>query len=208
MVWFHAIMVFSNAKSGVSAKQMQRELEVTYKTAWRILHLIREALGQDSAKLKGDVEVDAGYVGGVAKLDRRMKNKSTVMAAIERGGKMKAAVMPDASAEAHKAFLELNIEREGTRLMTDHAKHYRKVAIGYDRHIINHSKEYARGDVHINSVENFWSHVKRSIRGTHKVVSPKHLQTYLDGFVFHANNRHSDRERFASLLSAVLRPVK
>ena len=205
-IWFHAIMVFSNAKSGISAKQMQRELEVTYKTAWRMLKLIREALGDTGGKLSGDVEMDTGYIGGVAPVGRRMKNKTTVMAAIERGGRMKAAVVPDASAEAHKAFLELNVETEGTRLFTDHALHYRKSAKQYDRHIINHSKGYVRGDVHINHVENFWSHVKRSITGTHKNVSSRHLQSYLDGFVWHWNNRDSDSERFFDLLGALLRP--
>lgn len=207
-LWFHAIMVFSNAKSGMSAMALQRDLEVTYKTAWRMLTLIRKALGQGNDKLKGDVEVDTGYIGGVAKVDRRMANKSTVFAAIERGGKTKAAVTPNASAEVHKAFLELNVEKDGTRLMTDHAKHYRIVAKGYNREYVNHSREYARGDVHINSVENFWSHVKRSIRGTHKNVSGKYLQSYLDGFVFHANNRDSDSARFYALLGAVLQPAR
>lgn len=206
-LWFHAVLVFSNAKSGMPATALQRDLEVTYKTAWRMLRRIREALAPDETKLKGDVEMDTGYIGGVAPVSKRMKNKSTVFAAIERGGNMKAAVLPDGSAEAHKAFLDLNVDPEGTRLMTDHAKHYRIVAKGYNREYVNHSKEYVRGDVHINSVENFWSHVKRSIRGVHKHVSPSHLDSYLNGFVWHRNMRGSDRERFAALLGAVLRPV-
>jgi transposase len=205
-LWFHAIMVFSNAKSGMSAMALQRDLEVTYKTAWRMLKLIREALGQDKKKLKGDVELDAGYIGGHAKIDKRMQNKTTIIAAAQRGGNMKASVVPDASAEAHNAFLELNVERDNTRLLTDHSHALRRT--GYKREYVNHNKEYVRGDVHINHVENFWSHVKRSIKGTHKSVSQQHLQSYLDGFVFHANNRRSDSERFYALLGALLRPAK
>jgi hypothetical protein len=203
-LWFHAIMVFSNAKSGMSASALQRDLEVTYKTAWRMLKLIREALGQNGEKLDGIVEIDSGYIGGTAPLDKRMDNKSTVIAAVERKGGMKARVVPDGSAEAHRAFLELHVQR-GARLMSD--KTNKLTNSGYPRETVDHHKrEYVRGDVYVNSVENFWSHVKRSIKGTHKNVSPKHLQSYLDGFVFHANNRRNDRERFFALLSAVLQP--
>lgn len=206
-LWFEAILRFSNAKSGYSAKQLERDLAVTYKTAWRMLKLIREALEQPSDKLKGNVEVDVGYVGGVAKVERRMENKTTLFAAIERGGKTKAMTTPNASAEVHKAFLELNVEKEGTRLLTDEAKTYTHSAKEYHRESVNHSIEYVRGDVHINNVENFWSHVKRSIKGVHKNVSSKHLDGYLNGFVFHANNRGNDNERFAALLGALLLPI-
>jgi transposase len=206
--WFYVILLFSNAKSGFSAKQLQRDLEVTYKTAWRMLKVIREALGDQGDMLSGDVEVDTGFIGGHAKLNKRMANKSTVFAAITRGGDMKAAVTPDASAEAHRAFLELNVIPEGTRLLTDSANQYTHAAKAYKRETVNHNKkEYVRGDVHINHVENFWSHVKRSITGTHKHVSQKYLQTYLDGFVFHANNRDNDSDRFSALIGALLRPA-
>lgn len=207
-LWFEAILRFSNAKSGYSAKQLQRDLEVTYKTAWRMLKLIREALGQSDDKLSGEVEVDTGYIGGRAKVDRRMRNKATVMAAIARNGETRAVVVPNAGAEAHRAFLELNVEPKGTLLYTDEALSFKNSAKPYARETVNHNREYVRGTVHINHVENFWSHVKRSIKGTHKVVSPKYLQTYLDGFVWHANNRDSDSLRFASLLGAVLRGAK
>lgn len=206
-LWFEAIFRFSNAKSGYSAKQLERELGVTYKCAWRMLRLIREALGDKGDKLFGDVEIDTGFIGGEAKVDRRMKNKATVMAAIERGGRTRAAVMPDATQEAHKAFIQLNVKPEGTRLLTDAAKSYGNAAKGYVRESVNHKKEYVRGDVHINSVEGFWSHVKRSIKGVHKHVSPQHLQSYLDGYSWHASNRGSDSLRFAALLGAVMRPV-
>lgn len=213
-VWFHAILFFSNAKSSISAKELQRELEVTYKTAWRMTHLVRKALPQSDEPLDGEVEVDAGYIGGKgiagknnANLSQVMADKSVVMAAIQRKGRMKAEVMPDAGALSTKNFLWKNVRQSAT-LMTDSAKVYDISAALFKRETVNHSKgQYVRGRAHVNNVEAFWAHVKRSIKGTHKSVSPKHLQTYLDGFVWHRNNAGTDRERFSSLLSAVLRPV-
>jgi hypothetical protein len=215
LLWFHAILVFSNAKSGISAKQMQRELEVTYKCAWRMLGLIRKALTQDTDKLSGDVEMDTGYFGGRFKSGKdnarqreAMQAKSSVMGAISRGGDIRATVMSDATQKSHGEFLQANVEKKGTRLITDSTNRLNSVAVGYDRHMVHHrSGEYVRGDIHTNTIETFWSHVKRSIKGTHKVVSKKHLQSYLDGFVFHYNNRHSDSARFSSLLGALLQPA-
>ena len=215
VLWFHALMVFSNAKSGMSAKALERDLEVTYKTAWRILTLIRKALPQSEEPLTGDVEMDAGYFGGKgnagknnAKLSEVMKKKSVVFAAVQRGGQMRAQIMPDASAKSHKNFLWQNVSTN-SRLMTDKANRYDKIARGYDRHYVDHHKgEYVRGNVHVNRVESFWAHVKRSIKGTHKVVSQQHLPEYLSGFVWHYNNRGNDRERFYALLGALLQPVR
>lgn len=209
-------MVFSNAKSGISAKTLERDLEVTYKTAWRMLTLIRKALKQERTGLRGDVEIDIGYFGGKGKagennkdLSKVMKDKSVVIAAKQRGGKILAQVVPDATAKTHKNFLWGNVHQEGTRLMTDKTNRLDRVAMGYDRHSVDHHRgEYVRGDIHVNNVETFWAHVKRSIRGTHKVVSKKYLQSYLDGFVFHANNAHTDRERFEALLGTVLRAAR
>ena len=211
-LWFHAVMVFSNAKSGISAKTIQRDLEVTYKTAWRILHLIRKALKQQG-KLSGDVEMDTAYFGGRfrsgkdnARQKEAMKAKSVVMGAVERTGNARLTIVPDAKAVTHGTFLKDTVEQQGTRLITDKTKVLDNVAFGYDRHTLNHRMhEYLRGDVHVNTIEAFWSHIKRSITGTHKVVSKKYLQEYLDGFVFLRNNRHSDSERFALLLGTLLR---
>ncbi len=215
-LWFHAILLFSNAKSGISAKTLQRDLEVTYKTAWRMLNLIRKALPPNTAGLSGEVEMDSGYFGGKGKggsnnenLGQVMKDKVVVMAAVERGGRLKAEVMPNASAKSHRSFLWRNVYMKDTKLMTDKANQYDKVAIGYDRHSVNHSrKEYVRGTVHVNRVESFWGHVKRSIKGTHKAVSKKYFPAYLNGFVWHYNERYSDSQRFASLIGALARPVK
>ena len=211
-LWFHAIHVFSNAKSGISAKQMERDLEVTYKTAWRMLKLIRQALTQSHDKLKGDVEMDSAYFGGRKyggknneKLADAVKAKTVVMGAVERGGKIRALVVPDSTANTHGEFLANNVDTAHTRLLTDKTNRLNKVAQAYERHTVDHSKrEYARGDVHVNHIETFWSHVKRSIKGTHKVISKDYFQTYLDGFVFHYNNRYSDKARFSCLLDTLL----
>lgn len=215
-LWFHAIMVFSNAKSGISAKQLQRELEVTYKCAWRMLTLIKKALKQDDRPLSGVVEMDMGYIGGrfkSGKYNERQKEaiaaKSIVMAAVERGGDIRVKIVESGTVQSHATFLHTNVER-GSSLMTDATSFLNQPSIGYNRQSVRHKRgEYVRGDVHVNTVETFWAHVKRSIRGTHKGVSKKWLQSYLDAFVWHYNERkHNDAERFGSLLGALLRPVR
>jgi len=211
-LWFQAVLVFSNAKSGISAKEMERQLEVTYKCAYRILMLIRKSLAQSVRKLKGDVEMDETYFGGRFRSGKynvnqsaAIKAKSVIIGAVERGGAMRAKVSPNTRARTIGGFLLENVERDGTRLLTDESNRYNRVARGYDRHSVNHGKgEYARYYVHVSNIESFWGHIKRSIRGTHKVISRKCLQSYLDGFVFHYNNRSNDRERFASLLGILV----
>ena len=210
-LWFHAIHVFSNAKSGISAKQMERDLEVTYKTAWRMLHFIRKSLAQGTDKLKGNVEMDSAYFGGRKyggknneKLGDAVRAKTVVMGAVERGSDMRASVVPNNTAITHGEFLNQNIDKTA-RLLTDKTNRLDIVAKEYIRETVDHSKgEYVRGDVYTNTIEGFWSHVKRSIKGTHKVISKDYFQSYLDGFVFHYNNRYSDKQRFSLLLETLL----
>ena len=211
-LWFHAIFIFSNAKSGISAKEMERQLGVTYKCAYRILSQIRKALTQNNDLLSGKVEMDAAYFGGKGdagknneKLSSVMKNKAPVITAISRGGNIRAKVAPNVTAKAIARFLEDNVRIKDTKLMTDAASTYVNVARGYNRHFVDHHRgEWKRGDVYINSVEAWFSHVKRSITGTYKVISRKHLQSYLDSFAFHYNNRGNDRQRFEVLLGTLL----
>ena len=123
---------------------------------------------------------------------------------MERGGLIRTEVSPDATAHTIGSFLRQNVE-QGTRLLTDKSNRYNKVAVGYDRHSVNHkNREFVRGDVHVNHVESFWPHIKRSIKGTHKVISAKYLSAYLDGFVFHYNNRGNDNLRFSALMGVLL----
>lgn len=201
--WFHAIWIFSNAKSGISTKEMERHLGVTYKCAWRILMQIRKAVARTDGTLRDVVEMDAGYIGGIGKKNKiRMENKVPVIVAIQRNGEIRAEVVKNVSAETHQRFLEKHVA-SGSTILTDGASW--KSGSLYDRYRVQHNKgEFVRGDVHINRVETFFSHLKRSLRGTHKSVSPEHLQSYLDGFVFHYNMRYSDRHRFDALVGAVL----
>ena len=215
-LWFHAILAFSNAKSGVSAQYLQRNLEVTYKCAYRILSRIRKVLKQNDVKLKGDVEIDTGYFGGKGyaginneELSRVMAKKAVVIVAVERGGRVKAEVVPDSSSRTMTEFIQKNIQTRLTNTLTDSSKVYLKSDKTHDRYSVDHHKgEYVRGDVHINTVETFFAHLKRSIKGTFKALSRRHLQSYLDAFVFHYNNRYNDKERFSLLLGMLLQSSK
>jgi transposase-like protein len=209
-------MVFSNAKSGISGKQLERHLAVTYKCAWRILGSIRGALQQFGRRLKGEVESDGAYFGGRKKAGRDNKylseafqSKTAVMGALERGGPVRAVVVPNFQSEYMKDFMYGNVQKQGTRLLTDKGHTFRPIEKEYDRYSVDHHRgEYVRGDVHVNSMENFWSHSKRSITGVHKSISKKHSQSYLNAFVFHYNNRHNDRKRFLTLLDIVLHAAR
>lgn len=216
-LWFHAILVFSNAKSGISAKQMERELNVTYKCAWRILHLIRASLGQGKKKLAGTVEADEGFFGGKGdggvyneNQSEVMKKKIKVVTAIQREGEVRSEVVPDVTAGSIGEFIEKNVA-DGSTLMTDMSNRYPTKF--YNRETVNHGKkewvrELANGKkAHINNVESFNGHVKRSIRGVYKTVSKAYFQEYLNAFVWHRNNRHNDRMRFSALLGAIVRPA-
>lgn len=208
-LWFHALMVFSNAKSSISAQELERNLGVTYKCAWRMLREIRRALVQGTAALSGIVETDGAYLGGKKKgfkwRSEAILSKPVVMAAIERHGRVKAEIVSGTGGSATKRFIVKSV-MPGSRLMTDGAGSYKRLGHIYNIESVIHSKkEYARGDVHVNSVESFWSHVKRSIKGTHKSVSKEHMQSYLDAFAFHHNNADKDRERFFCLLSLAVR---
>ncbi len=211
-LWFHAIFIFSNAKSGISAKEMERQLGVTYKCAWRILSLIRKALKQSNKKLRGGVEIDTGFFGGRGNagknnedLSKVMARKAVVTIAVERNGQIRAEIVPDATAKTMQDFIDRNVEKEHTTLITDSSKVYGRSDKVWNREKVDHhKKEYVRGDIHINTVETFFSHLKRSIKGTFKSISKQHLQSYLDSFVFHYNNRYNDKERFGVLLGTVL----
>src|SRR3990167_8148467 len=187
-LWFYAILAFSNAKSGISAKELARQLEVTYKCAWRMLNLIKKALGEKTGKkLKGDVEIDVGFMGGKGYggknnqyQSRVMAEKSVIVVAVERGGRMIAEIIPSTGSVAMQNFIVRNIEPKATTLYTDNSYAYKSSDKTYDRASVTHKrKEWVRGDVHVNSVETFFAHLKRSVRGTFKAISKQHLQTYL-----------------------------
>ena len=162
----------------------------------------------------GNIEIDTGYFGGKGNAGANNENLSAVMAkksavtiAVERGGKIRAEIVPNAGADTMQSFIERNVESE--RLMTDNSKICKRLDKTLKQYSVDHHKgEYVRYKVHINTVETFFSHLKRSIKGTFKSISKQHLQSYLDAFVWHHNNRHNDKARFGALLGALLQSSK
>lgn len=202
-LWFHAIFLFSTSKNGVSAKELERQLGVTYKCAWRIAKQIRSLMEQGTDPLDGTVEIDETYYGKQGDTRTRFSNKAVVVGAVERGENVRAKVVKDRSSMSIAPFVEKNIVK-GSNLMTDEAPVYNEFARTYNKQTVHHKvREYARGNVHTNSIEGFWGQFKRSVRGTHHFISQKHLQSYLNEFAFRYNLRNSEVPIFSVLLAQV-----
>lgn len=193
-LWFHAIYLFSVSKNGVSAKELERQLGVTYKCAWRMAQQIRKLMEQGSDKLTGVVEIDEAFI-----------SKTPVVGAVSRSGKVRVKVVPRATGGSIAGHVFRNVSAE-SKLMSDKNQAYKYLDRHYARESVDHSKkEYTRGNVHTNTMDSFWGSVKRSIRGTHTFVSPKHLQSYLDFFSFHYECRNSSLHPFWVLLNRACR---
>lgn len=191
MLWFYAIYLFSVSRHGVSAKELQRQLGVTYKTAWRMGHKIRGLMNQGHRKLKGVVEVDETYFGGRDKMANGRKNKSAVIGFVERGGQTRFEVIPNRETHIilHKVMKHVE---NGTQIMSDEAGVYKKLerlSRGYKSSRVKHGvKQWVRGETHTNNIENRWGQLKRSLRGTHHAVSKSYLPLYLNQFAFYQNH--------------------
>lgn len=209
--WFLAMYLFANSKNGVSAMELQRHLGCTYKTAWRMAKQIRQLFAdqdQDNELLDNIVEADETYVGGTrpGKRGRGAEGKTPVIGVAERGGEVKALVCIDTKAKTITPFICENVEK-GSQLMTDEYRSYSRISLqGYKHQTVNHgTKQYVIGDVHTNTIEGFWSQLKRSVNGTYHSVSPKYLQSYVDEFAFRYNRRHSEEHLFHVLTSTAAR---
>lgn len=206
--WFYIMYLMTATRSGVSAKEVQRQLGVTYKCAWRICHQIRKAMNERPMKLKGTVELDETYVGGKGrgKRGRGALGKTPVFGAVEREGKLDATVVENCKAVTLMPIIQATIE-QGSNLLTDEFKTYNRLErLGYGHESVCHStKEYVRGIVHTNSLEGFWSQLKRSISGTHVWVSKKHLQNYVNEFAFRYNQREAITPMFDRLFQNLVR---
>ena len=214
-VWFQAMYLMGSTRCGISAKQIQRETGVTYKTAWRIFHQIRKLMSED-LRLGGPgsgVEMDEMYHGGRRKNEsgRRLRgdkgNKTMVLGVVERMGRIVARATNDLSMASTNALVKEYVLPEST-IFTDDASAYRQVPRiaggGYEHKRINHSqKVYVVGDVHTNTIEGFWSLVKRGIGGVYHSVSAKYLQSYLDEYSFRYNRRDSGNLIFPAMLRRV-----
>jgi transposase len=209
-LWFYAMYLMGSTRCGISAKQIQRETGVTYKTAWRMFRQIRTLLSED-VQLEGDrVEVDETYMGGRRKGNsgrpmRGDKHKTPVIGLVERKGRVIAKAIADTTAATLCGTVREYVLPEST-VFTDELNAYNTVSEGkrYKHHRINHSsKVYVMGDVHTNTIEGFWSLIKRGIGGVYHQVSQKYLQTYLNEYSFRYNRRHQGNLIFTSILEKV-----
>jgi transposase-like protein/ribosomal protein L24E len=206
--WFHAIFLMSSTKTGISAKQLQRELGVTYKTAWRIFKQVRKLMDENVNPLAGQVEVDETYIGGKrsGKRGRGALGKSIVLGMVERNGNAVARVVPDVKARTLLPMIERRVTREGkTIVFTDELPSYNRIErLGYAHKIVQHAaKQYVCGIAHVNTVESLWSTIKRGIDGVNHSVSPIYLQSYLDSYVYRYNHRGDEQAMFRSLLGRI-----
>lgn len=203
--WFFAMYLFSQAKNGVAAKELERHLGVTYKTAHRIGRQIRLLMQQGDDRLSGIVEADETYIGGIHSSKDRHAKKAPVIGLVQRKGEVKAIHVDGANASTALPFIASNLT-PGAILHTDESRIYNRVSRMHTHLMINHSKlEYARGNVHTNTIEGFWSQLKRSLDGTHHCVSPKYLQTYVNERVYHYN--HQGVAVFPLLVTAAAKKV-
>jgi transposase len=206
-LWFHAIFLMSQTRCGVSAKHLERTLGVTYKTAWRMFKLIRYQLMDEDEwpKLKGTVEVDEMFVGGKGRgKGRAMKNrnKTPVIGIVERGGKVRAFAMTDASADSLLPHIHKHIHA-GSTVYTDEFTSYRRLGkLGYDHHMVKHgARIYVGGNAHTNTVENLFWNIRGGLRGTYHYVSRRYLQGYLNEFCFRLNHRDDAVPMFRTMLA-------
>jgi transposase-like protein len=214
--WLMAMWMVANCKNGVSSYEIGRDLGVMQRTAWFMLHRIRESM-QDrfGGKLSGEVEVDETLIGGkarnmhVGKRLRRItgtggKDKTAVMGILERGGKVRATVVPNRKRHALQTEVRKHVEA-GSALYSDALQSYNGLAGEYAHQVINHAAAYVDGAVHTNTLENFWSLLKRGISGTYVSVEPFHLFRYLDEQAFRYNNRKAtDAERFGATVEGII----
>ncbi len=214
--WLCAIWLIVNAKNGISSYEVARALAVTQKSAWFMMHRIRLALqkGSIDRKLMGDVEVDETYIGGQARNmhpDKRMKmlrnegrfRKAVVVGMLERKGEVRTAVLNRASGLLIERTIKGHVV-PGSNLYSDEAHAYVKVGKEYAHKVINHAEKYVEGNVHTNSIESYWSLLKRGIKGTYVSVEPFHLFRYLDEQSFRFNTRKdNDQGRFMSAVSSI-----
>ena len=206
-LWFYAMFIMVQTRAGISAKTLQREIGVTYKTAWRMFKQLRTLMAQESSLLTGIVEVDETYIGGKGKNRRYQwrtdEEKQIVMGMIQREGKAYLKHIPDTSRYTLINQIKANVNPTA-RVITDEFNSYTYLhKHGFKHDVIKHKDAYVVGDIHTQNAENLWSTIKRGITGVYRVVSKKYLQAYIDEYTFRYNHRHELGFMFNRLLSQV-----
>jgi transposase len=210
-LWFYAMFLMASTRCGISAKQLERELGVTYKTAWRMFNKIRNELmnDEDDEPLSGKVEVDETAWGGrprqklkprSAELAQHREKKATILGMVERGGRVRLRVIESRRGEPLSRAVRANLNPDAF-LLTDDWVAYKPLRREYDYAVINHSAgSYVDGDIHTNTIEGFFGNMKTGMRGAYKKVSRKWLQSYLDEYAWRYNARREPGGLFEQLL--------
>ena len=209
--WFFAMYLMTSTRHGVAAKELERQLGVTYKTAWRMAHELRKLMATadndfgGGPTLKGHIEIDETFVGGRRKAGEP-DNKTVVFGMVERGGKIVAGPIPDVTTYTVEGIINENVVA-GSTISTDEHRAYQGLKHAYDHGTVQHSaKEYVRGIHHVNTLESHWSLFKRAVRGTHVHISAKHSWKYVSEFSYRRNMRHSHWAMFNLLVQAFALP--
>jgi transposase-like protein len=213
--WFMAIYIFNSHKKGISSHQLAKDIEITQKSAWFLLHRIRYAYSHKNFKktLQNEVQADESYIGGVDKNRHankkkwgqgRSDDKTPVIGMLEKDGIVKTEVVPMVTRRTIERVIVENVATKAI-LITDSFPSYYRVGKKYDHKIINHSKGvYVDNGFHTNGIENFWSQLKRGIYGIYHSVSQKHLQQYCNEFAYRYNTRKiKDNQRFNMYLTSI-----
>ena len=219
--WFIAMYLISSHKKGIASHQLARDIKVTQKTAWHILHKVRTLFGQDTMSLSNEVECDEVYIGGREKnkheskrtegtQGRSTKTKTPIFGMIERGGNIVARKVQNTQGNTLSPIIRQFV-KEGSRIFTDEFIGYKSLYNSeYSHAVVHHNaKEFVVGDAHTNSIEGFWGQLKRSIFGIYHFVSAKYLQRYVDEAVFRYNTRKmNEGERFAIMFNRSIGVVR
>jgi transposase len=210
-LWFHAMYLMTSTRCGISAKQLERELGVHYKTAWRMFNKIRNELMNDEgeSQLRGTVEVDETSWGGRPRRKFKTRSeaaqwveqKTTVLGMVERGGRVRLRVIASRRGEPLSSAVRAHLN-PAAFMLTDDWVAYKPLRREYDHAVINHSAgSYVDGNIHTNTIEGFFGNLKTGMRGAYKKVSPKYLQSYLDEYAWRHNHRyHGQRSMFHALV--------